>query len=284
MRRALLLVPLVALLLAFVPAPALGDTPRVLVVGDSWAAYIWEQRTIRKVLNRVGHGDKTERGAVTAISGSTAEEWTASGYLAKITTELALYPTIDVVHLSIGGNDLLGNWNASMTPQQELALMQQVQADTEVVVQHIQAQRPGIQVVLIGYDYPNFDEVAPPFSPSWFLWVFLGSPTPSRMSNALADYETVRRDYALATPDVHYIHNLGLMQWFFGYPLYGAPRFAAPFPGQAPNYAPFPGGSSDHPSPPTAMLDAFHLTVKGYQVLVANTTKEFYDPWFDANP
>ena len=266
------------------PVPQATDTPRVLVVGDSWAQYIWEQRTVRKALSRAGHPGLTERGALTAISGSTAAEWASPTFLALITAELAAYPTIDVVQLSIGGNDLLGNWNASWTAAQELALMQQVQADTETVVDHILAQRPGLQVVILGYDYPNFQEMAPIFSIDWFLWLYLGSPSPSRMGHALAEFETFRRDYALAEPQVDYVHALGLMQWWFGYPLYNAPPFAAPYPGQAPTYLPFPGGSPNHPSPPAALTDSFHLNVDGYKVLVGNATYHVYKPYFDANP
>jgi len=286
MRRFLVLAAGLVCALATSPAAAQqgADTPRVLVVGDSWAEYVWEQRTISWALDRAGHPDLSERGELTAIGRTTAAGWATLPSRALITTELALYPTIDVVHLSIGGNDLLLNWNASWTPQQEAALIQQIRTDTQTVVDHIKAQRPGIRVVIAGYDYSNFQEMAPLFSLDWFLWIYLGSPSPARMGNALADFEAMRRDLALADPRVDYVHNLGLMQWFFGYPLYGAPRFYAPFPGQAPLYLPFPGGSASHPSPPSAMTDSFHLNPDGYKVLVGNMTKEIYKPYFDANP
>ena len=60
--------------------------------------------------------------------------------------------------------------------------------------------------------------------------------------------------------------------------------FAAPYPGQAPAYLPFPGGSPNHPSPPAALTDSFHLNVDGYKVLVGNATYHVYKPYFDANP
>lgn len=285
MRRFLLpLLTLLAVAAFAAPASAQATVPRVLVVGDSWADYVWQQRTVRQVLAQAGHADKTERGALTAVSGTTAAQWASPLFLGLITTELAVYPTIDVVHLSIGGNDLLGNWNASMGPVAEQALMAQVMADIEIVVNHIRAQRPGIQIVMVGYDYSNFREMAPIFSWGWLLWLYLGSPSPSRMGHALGDFAALRAAYSLQNADVHYIHNYGLMQWFFGYPLYGAPRFAVPFPGQAPSFLPLPGGSADHPSPPTAMYDSFHLNPNGYQVLVANAVYHFYDGWFDANP
>lgn len=282
-----ILLPLITLLAATsitAPATAQTDVARVLVVGDSWANYVWQQRTIRQVLAQAGHAGKTERGDVTALSGTTAAQWASPLYLGLITTELAAYPTIDVVHLSIGGNDLLGNWNASMGPVAEQALMAQVMADIQIVINHIRAQRPGIQIVMVGYDYSNFQEMAPLFSWGWFLWTYLGSPSPSRMGHALADFAALRAAYSLQNSDVDYVHNYGLMQWFFGYPLYGAPRFAAPFPGQAPSYLPLPGGSADHPSPPSAMRDSFHLNSNGYRVLVASAVYHVYDPWFDAHP
>ena len=112
MKRQLALLPLLATLLLVPstlraePSSSLGETtPRVLLVGDSWAQFMWFDRSLRDVFAANGRPDIVEVGAVTAQGGTTAAEWTDPAMLQMITDELQANPTIDVVQLTIGGND-----------------------------------------------------------------------------------------------------------------------------------------------------------------------------------
>src|SRR5580704_17940570 len=86
--------------------------PRVLVIGDSWAAFMLTDSTFSYVLPVCGHSNY---GFVSSSSVSV-DGWRTTD-LMKSTTETAIAgllssnPTIDVVHVSIGGNDFLGSWN-----------------------------------------------------------------------------------------------------------------------------------------------------------------------------
>ncbi|MEM9555281.1 MAG: hypothetical protein AAGC60_13580 [Acidobacteriota bacterium] len=114
-------------------------------MGDSWAEFMWSNRTLREVFVENGRPDLAERGAVTAIGGTTAAQWAGSQGLELISEELAAWPTIDTVQLTVGGNDLLagasgGGWYVGI-PQQELdAFTTRVVRDVTIVVDHALAQ------------------------------------------------------------------------------------------------------------------------------------------------
>jgi len=144
------------------PQPALGGAvERVLLVGDSWADFMWINRTLQNVFADNGRPDIAEQGGATAISGSTAAEWAQPSMLQLITDELNARPTVDVVQLTVGGNDFLagqseGGWYVGM-PQQDLdALYDQILTDSATVIDHILAHDPEIEIVLSLYDYVNF--------------------------------------------------------------------------------------------------------------------------------
>ena len=89
------------------PLASAEPTPRILLVGDSWAARAFRTRAFRTALENKGLRQFEEKGDVTAIGGTTASDWASPPYLERITEELEACPTLDIVHLSIGGNDFL---------------------------------------------------------------------------------------------------------------------------------------------------------------------------------
>ena len=83
---------------------------------------MWGNRTLRDVFADNGRADVVEEGATTAISGSTAAEWSQPGFLQLITDALDTTHTIDTVQLTIGGNDFLagqsgGGWHTGISQQ-----------------------------------------------------------------------------------------------------------------------------------------------------------------------
>jgi lysophospholipase L1-like esterase len=277
--------PLVLGLLLLAPSASAQGTERVLIVGDSWAEFTWVFGSLDRALDRAGHGDKIAVGDVTALGGTTAEQWVTPAYQALITSELAAYPTIDVIHLSLGGNDFLGAWNASMTSAQEQVLFDGIADDIEATVQFIHGIDPNIQIVVNGYDYVNFDELRVTDPWTLLIWFLLGTPTSTRINQAMFDSSATMYARLANDPTVHFINHAGLMQWVFGYPSQGiAPRTTA-LPGNEPSgYRPALGGIPTLPSPPEAMLDAIHLNRRGYDAVTLHCTYYFYDAWFDANP
>ena len=276
-------------------------TPRVLIAGDSWAQFMWDDGVHDAVLRRFGLGDLSAvslslgetpdpgyTGPEYAVSGSEARQWadTASyPFVDNVVAALQANPTIDHVVLSLGGNDILagrsdGGWYKDMdldVPGSEAALFERIRLDTFVVIDALLAVRPDLRVVLSSYDYPNFDVG---------FWCFLFAcpkrrdlsrdPTNDLITDAelnalMIDVETRRRTWAAETDRVLYDNSIGLMHHVYGDGASG-PR-ALPRPGIVPpDYGPFPGGN---PLLPTLRdnfrlaggldADPIHLTPEGYR-------------------
>jgi lysophospholipase L1-like esterase len=264
---------------------AFGQTERILIVGDSWAELTWEFGSLDKAMIQAGHSDKIAVGERTALGGTTAEQWKAAAYQQLIASELAAYPTIDVIHLSLGGNDFLGNWNTGMSSSEEQALFQQIAVDLEVLVQFVHGIDPGMQVVLNGYDYVNLEEKRwqDPFT--FLLWLLLGTPNPVQLNQAMFQSSAIIFNHLSSNPNVHFVNHAGLMHWAYGYPSHGLAPRTTPLPGNAHNgYRPPLGGDPSLPGPATLMLDGIHYGLEGYDAIGLHCAARFYDAWFDAHP
>ncbi len=111
------------------PAAEKADNtiPRILLVGDSWPAFMssgisgafWQYdhgSAFRDILPEMGYGQWSDIGD-TAVAGSMITQWSTNeptgtpfgiiGKLEWIRRELMAHPTIDIVHLGLGGNDYI---------------------------------------------------------------------------------------------------------------------------------------------------------------------------------
>ena len=85
---------------------------RILIVGDSWAASITAENrdgfpspdVFDEALKENGLGLFETQGQATAWGGRKASDWARPEHLATIKSELEKHPSIDIVHLIIGGN------------------------------------------------------------------------------------------------------------------------------------------------------------------------------------
>jgi len=233
-----------------------------------------------------------EDGRFTAIGGMPAAILASEPLLNLITAALLASPTIDTVHLSTGGIDLLASYHTSMTADQRAALWSSIRANVQKVVNHILSVRPNIRVLIVDYDYLNLFESVLGLGPldrsneALLLWAYLGFPTPSQINGAFIELGREKLELAQETPRCEYIQNFGLMQYCFGYPSIFLLPGTVPFPGTAASdYWPMPGGYPAYPSPPEAMnrsglkLDAIHLNRTGYTYLVLNCVQQYYLDW-----
>lgn len=276
-------------------------TPRILLAGDSWAQFMWDDGVHATLLDRFGLADAAAisrsrgsdpgpgyTGPEYAVSGSEARQWadTASyPWLANTIAALEANPSIEWVVLSIGGNDVLagrsgGGWYKDMdldVPGSEAAFFDQLEADTFSVIDALLAVRPSLRVMISSYDYPNFNVG---------LWCFLyACPkredlsrdpdhdliTDAELNALMIEVETRRRGWAMADERVVLDNSIGLMHHVYGDGI-SAPRVLAR-PGRVvPDYLPFPGGN---PLRPTLRVnfrraagfdaDPIHLTGDGYR-------------------
>ena len=234
---------------------AAGAADRVIVFGDSWSDLGFNSLRDTFVAHAPGN-DAVDA----AISGLEADEMNSSNPswgLPFITSTIAAHPTADLVHLSLGGNDLRTEFHASLTPAEQDALLTGIADNIEAVVTHIVSQRPDIEVFYSSYDYlrplPN---MGTPFEVNTVL-----EQLQSRMESRLAGIPR-------ATTHSFY----GLMQTLFGQSEFGLA----------------PGDSSlpdiHLPGPPEAFWDEIHLSFDmgfgggpfGYDLLAEEQYDAFY--------
>lgn len=123
---------------------------RIVVFGDSWG--VPAAPALQTVLIDNGLPDTVFNAAA---GGETAANLSSPSGLQQISASLTANLDADLVHLSISGNDFLGSWNSSFTPMQQDALFQTIITDVETIVDHIIAERPGVQILWSSYDFPR---------------------------------------------------------------------------------------------------------------------------------
>ena len=234
---------------------AAGETPRILLVGDSWAAWTWRTRALRTALENKGLRQFEEKGEVTAIGGTTSSDWATPPFLERITSELQAYPTLDIVHLSIGGNDFLQASPSS--PLDALAILGRILANTRTVVEHIHGVRPEARIAYAVYDYV---------------------PAGDGFAFELGTLARAIRFQARAVPNYFLLNQLGVLHHEFGYPDRFGPG-ETPLPGGYPRYRPFLGGDPAVPGSPELFDDPIHPNETGLVALAEHAIDELYGEW-----
>jgi len=259
---------------------------RILIVGDSWSQILNENRFISTALSQQGYNDWKEKGDRTAGAGSTAAMWADPAFFSIIREEITQNPGIEVVVLLIGGNDLLAGkfnngWYVGMPTDQQTAMYNRIESNIRTIISGMKAARPGLQVLICGYDYVNFvNTLSDPLT--LLSWDNLGQPTPRQINDAVITLEQRKINIANEDPDVFYVQNLGRMQRKYGYDGFFGPNIS-PLPGNTPPaYAPFPGGFPDFPTPKQALggdgTDPIHLNDDGYSEIARQLVSIYFKP------
>lgn len=258
---------------------------KVLLVGDSWAWFMSVDGTIDNVFKTWGFSNyKYLTNSNLAINGSETDDFIKPEAEAEIRTQLQNNPSIEVVHLSIGGNDFLGDWNVNMTQAETDTLGAQVLVRLDSLIRFIKSCKPGIKVLWSGYCYTNFKEViteffSPTNHPFYGTWHGMGEPDFIQL-NSLQNYISAGvSTYCNQTTDVHYVSAMGLMQYVYGQT---TPMSVPPTGTYAPYTQPLPLGDPNYPSPKESMRDygltkdCFHLSPAGFRHLISYHTQKFY--------
>jgi hypothetical protein len=244
---------------------------QVLVVGDSWAERIVP--ALRTVFEKHGHADVTvER---TEFWGLAARLSSAEG-LEFIAEELAQRPDIDIVHLSIGHNDVhcllvngqcTFNWNPSMAgTAAEDEILDTIIADTETIVDYILSIRPEVTIFIQSYDYMRPRDNIPQ----------RGTPIENNaVHTKWADRVT---ELAGRKPKLTFLNLMGLMQSTYGFDGIAYTPYDPP--------TPIPAGDPSLPdptlpSPSEAFQSITHLTTQAYQVFAEGQYEGFYGAALD---
>lgn len=262
------------------------DETKVLLVGDSWAFFMGVDQTIDNAFEKWGHSHyKFFTNATIAENGAETNDFLTAAKQDEIQAQLDANPSIEVVHLSIGGNDVLGDWDVTYTQAQTDSLVDAVRVRLIQVIDFIKTAKPGIKIVWSGYAYPNFEEViesAAPFQtnhPYYSNWEGMGFPSFGQLNSILNNVSSQMETYCLTDPQVHFVNATGLMQYTFGQNT----ALGVPPSGSYPPFSqPLPFGDYTYPSPKNSMRDylltkdCFHLSPKGFSDLIEYHTQKFY--------
>jgi hypothetical protein len=266
------------------------DEPRVLLIGDSWAFFMNADQTFNNIFTKWGFSNyKFVSNGTIAENGAQTDDFLTSTKLDEIKTQLNQNPSIEVVHVSIGGNDVLGEWAVSWSQAQTDSLKDEVEGRLLAIIDSIKSFKPGIRIVWSGYTYPNFEEVINDFfipsqHPFYGTWEGMEFPTFLELNTILNDFSAEIAAYAAADPQVDFINATGILQYTFGQ---AAPLGVAPGGTYAQYSVPLPEGKPDYPSPKSSMRDyfgvakdAFHLSAQGYEDLIGYQFQKFYHKYF----
>ena len=285
------------------PAPDAGNTPArasaVVLAGDSWSTGL--VFPTRAAMDARGFQDVTLRYETTVHAGSQVSGWVANDYppgalgdpsqaRMRDALEAALDadPPADILVLVISGNDFnracVDGWGKLPGFMQAWGL-DAIQADIEALLDAVQAGRPDLRVVLLGYDYLHYE----------FLVAFglkLDGLDTRSYNEGLVELGRRQREVAEQRANVVYAHNYGLLQHVYGdtiHPPFGIPNpFAglpeyppglAPKPGPYPTYLPFPGGLIAYPAPLDQMPDGIHPSAEGFRTLIDHTLDQVLEGW-----
>lgn len=263
-----------------------NQEPKVLLVGDSWAFFMNADNTINDMFARWGHTDKEYYTNLTlSENGAETDDFLQQSKLDEIETQLNNNPSIEFVHLSLGGNDVLGSWNVNFTQAQTDSLKDTVFNRLSTIIETIKTFKPGIRIVWSGYMYPNFEEViedAAPFQsqhPFYGTWQGMGFPSFAQLNGLLNDFSSKIQTYVDADPQLFFVNATALMQYEFGQ---SSPLGVAPGGTYPPYSQPLPAGDPTYPSPKESMRDygvtrdCFHLSGSGYDAMIDYTTRKYY--------
>src|SRR5690554_357133 len=263
-----------------------SDETKVLLVGDSWAFFMNVDGIINNVFEDWGHsGYKYFTNLTLSENGAETVDFLTPTKQGEIANQLISKPSIEYVHLSIGGNDVLGSWKSqTFTPAQTDSIRFQVKDSIIAVIDFIKGIRPDVKIVWGGYAYPNFEEVItgtiiPSLHIFYGTWENMEFPTNLEINNLLNLFSSDIESHYATDPRVEFVKATGITQYSYGQI---APLEVAPFGTYAPRTVILPAGNVNYPSPKPSMrnygitIDCFHLSGQGYKDLIAYTTQKFY--------
>ncbi len=258
--------------------------PKILIIGDSWAFFSWQGDSYNENCNRFGFSDVEALSNNTlSVNGTKASNFfTDAPRVQELRDVLSNNPTIEYIHFSLGGNDLLGTYHTTNTSNQNIqdynTLMISIQAGLDTIF----SINPNLKVLISGYDYPNFEETilnfpVPSQHPFYNKWVGMGQPTAAQLNQELINISARITDSCNVWNNVSFVNNLGLMQNTYGQP---TNLTVAPGGTYAAGSLTVPQGLPNYPSPVSALqlngLDSFHLSNNGFEQFIKRHFQEYY--------
>jgi len=252
-------------------------------MGDSWAFFSWGYDSYNENLDRFGFSDIRAKSNVDiSITGARASNYFNDPSRKQAVADfLAGNPEVEFCHISLGGNDVLGEWNNSMTNAQVNTLLDTVMKNIKRDLDTVLCIKPDIKFIISGYDYPNFVETAAFSSlhPFYQQWTDMGKPDALEINTVLRSLTQRYIDSSYVWNNVHFVNNTGYMQWYYGQT---SPLLIPPYITYPAHAVTLPGGNMNYPSPRAAFqvggADSFHLSDDSYEHFIQRYFEEYY--WY----
>lgn len=262
---------------------------KVLLIGDSWASFMNIDQTINNAMKNWGHsGVKYISNTTVAENGAETNDFLTASKLNAIKTLFAQNPDIEVVHVSIGGNDFLGDWKKSFSAGKTDTLFFDVKQRLLAIFDSLKSYKPGVQIVWSGYCYPNFKEVINTSSlgsnhPFYSTWQKMEFPDFIEINNLLNRVSDSVASYAANDPQLHFVPATGILQYTYGQttalgvaPGGTYPAYTVPLPYGDPNYPSNKNSMRDY----FLTKDCFHLSPAAYLDFIEYQVQKFYHKFF----
>jgi lysophospholipase L1-like esterase len=256
---------------------------RVLMIGDSWAKLMCLNNSIDKAFEK--HSIKAEVScASTTVAGSRAAHWNKKDKRELLARNFAKMKNIEVVILSVGGNDYISKWHVSLNEEQVQSAVAAVKKEVLQNIEFIKSLKPEVKIVISGYDYGSFDKLIDSFATKGYESIYerFGKPTPEQLNLAFIELNKMYVQIVSETKNVYFSNHMGLLHHHYGVEEYGIAQKSTPLPGQYPNYEPIAGGDYRFANSKKAMLtvefyndfvDPYHLSRAAYKLLAYNMTE-----------
>lgn len=259
----------------------------ILLVGDSWAFFMNVDGTINNVAKDWGHSNvKYYTNLTLSENGAETDDFLKPAKVAELQNQLTSLTDLKAVHLSIGGNDFLGDWNKDFTQAEVDTLYEGVASRLDSIVDIIHQARPDVHVFWSGYVYTNFKEViegtiGPLQSshPFYSRWQAMGFPNFQEINTVQNYFQSKIQSRYVSDSKFTYVPASAMMQYVFGQ---SSSLGSAPGGSYPALTVPLPYGKIDYPSPKNTMRDygvtkdCFHLSKAGFAAFVSYHFQKFY--------
>lgn len=252
---------------------------KILIVGDSWAKLMCLHNSIDAALEHFTVSTKVSCFS-TSTMGSKASQWNRPEKQNTIRKAFIEMKNIEVVILSIGGNDYFSAWKMDLTTEQLQEMNNKIRGDIKKNIEFIQAQKPNLKIVISGYDYANFDVLLQDnYLTHHYLSMFnrVGRPTQEQLNSAFILMNGQYAQLSKEMKNVYFSNHMGLMHYYYGIRERGIKPYATPFPGQYPHYQPLAGGERRFGNTTRVLMtlpfdykdfvDPYHLNASGYKII-----------------
>lgn len=252
---------------------------KIIIAGDSWAVFPCKYKSMETMIQSTHIAIQNDiRCKKTSKFGLKASGWKGSPQDQALVDYLKNDLRIKYVYLSLGGNDLLANWNANMTQADELTLTEKVYSDLQQIISGYVALRPDVKIILSGYDFGHLtgNRILSSLNK---MYEKMSRPEPVRVNKALAAFSIFLSRIA-DNKSIFFIHHLGLAHYYDGGPksAFGPRMTLAPSQISTLENPGAVGGNIEYPSSDKSLVlwyklfhDGFHLNRKNFLNVMLHT-------------